>query len=90
MKTDRSDVSSNSLVRRGHTVNAVKNRRTKLLSGMLGLCAGFFVINTQAAFQLVEDFDNLTLGNIDGQNSWVDSGNSGQVVVDPDGGANLL
>ncbi len=88
MKTDQSDVSSKFLVRRGHTVKAVKNRRTKILSGILGLCAGFLVINTQAAFQLVEDFDNLTLGNIDGQNSWVDSGNSGQVVVDPDGGAN--
>jgi len=55
---------------------------------MLGLGTGLWVTGAQAAFQLVEDFNNLTLGNIDGQSSWVDNGNSGQVVADPEGGAN--
>lgn len=53
---------------------------------VLGLAAG----NTQAAFQVIDDFDLLTLGNVDSQNGWVDAGDSGQVVADPDGSANQV
>ena len=87
MKADRSDVNSTFLFGVRRKVNTVKSCRIRVLSGIVGLCAGVLVSNAQAAFQLVEDFDNLTLGNVDGQNSWVDTGNSGQVVVDPDDGA---
>lgn len=88
MKTDRLDLISNLPVGVSRTANAVRNHRVRRLAGILGLCAGLVLSNAQAAFQVVEDFDNLTLGNINGQNSWVDSDNSGQVVLDPDGGAN--
>ena len=88
MKTDRLDLISSFPVGASRTANAVRNHRTRRLAGILGLCAGLILSNAQAAFQLVEDFDSLILGNINGQNSWVDSDNSGQVVLDPDGGTN--
>lgn len=87
MKTDLSHVSTTPVGAR-LTVKAAGSGRTRMLSRIVSLFAGLLVINAQAAFQLVEDFDNLTLGNIDGQNSWVDAGNSGQVIIDPDNGAN--
>jgi hypothetical protein len=88
MKTDRLDLISTLPVGVSHTANAVRNHGIRRLAGILGLCAGLVLSNAQAAFQLVEDFDSLTLGNINGQNSWFDTDNSGQVVVDPDGGTN--
>ena len=44
--------------------------------------------SAQAAFQPLETFDALALGNVNGQNGWVDTGNSGEVVLDPAGGLN--
>jgi len=38
---------------------------------MAGLCAGLMVVSAQVAFQVVETFDSLTLGDINGQNGWV-------------------
>jgi hypothetical protein len=46
------------------------------------------VVSAQAAFQVVDDFDSLTLGNIDGQNGWDVMLTSGDVVLDPAGGSN--
>jgi hypothetical protein len=46
------------------------------------------LVSAQAAFQAVETFDNLTLGNINGQNGWAVSATSGEVVLDPAGGSN--
>lgn len=60
----------------------------RLFSGIL--ISGFMAASAQAAFQPLETFDALTLGNINGQNTWVDAGNSGQVVLDPDGGLNQV
>jgi hypothetical protein len=57
---------------------------------MAGLCAGLMVVSAQAAFQVVEDFDSLTLGDIDGQNGWVASLNSNGVELDPAGGSNQV
>jgi hypothetical protein len=57
---------------------------------MAGLCAGLMVVSAQAAFQLVEDFDSLTLGDINGQNGWVASLNSNGVELDPAGGSNQV
>jgi hypothetical protein len=37
----------------------------------------------QAAFVLVDDFEGLSPGSIDGQNNWQAPGDSGTVVVDP-------
>jgi len=69
---------------------AGERRAGKLRSAILGLGAGLWVSGAQAAFQLVDDFNSLALGNIDGQSSWVDNGNSGQVVADPAGGDNQV
>lgn len=88
MKADQSHLVSIFLIRLRRTFRAVESGRVRLLSGIVGLCSAFLVITAQAAFQLVDDFDNLTLGNINGQDNWVDTGNSGQVVPDPAGGAN--
>ena len=57
---------------------------------MAGLCAGLMVVSAQAAFQVVEDFDSLTLGDINGQNGWVASLNSNGVELDPAGGSNQV
>jgi hypothetical protein len=46
------------------------------------------VVSAQAAFQVVDDFDSLTLGNINGQNGWDVTQTSGEVVLDPAGGSN--
>jgi hypothetical protein len=46
------------------------------------------VVSAQAAFQVVDDFDSLTLGNINGQNGWDVMLTSGEVVLDPAGGSN--
>jgi hypothetical protein len=40
-------------------------------------------INAQAAFQIFEDFENLSRTNIHGQNGWFASPGSNQVVLDP-------
>jgi hypothetical protein len=69
---------------------AGERRASKLLSAILGLGASLWVTAGQAAFQLVEDFNSLALGNVDGQSSWIDNGNSGQVVADPEGGTNQV
>ena len=61
------------------------------LSHVAGLCAGFLmVVNAQAAFQVVENFDSLTLGNISGQNGWSATSGSGEVVLDPAGASNQV
>jgi hypothetical protein len=39
--------------------------------------------SVQAAFVLVDDFEGLALGSIDGQNEWRAPGDSGTVVIDP-------
>ena len=84
MRTNRSNLSATFTAALSGPVNAVTTHRMRLLFGILGLCGGFLISNAQASFQLVEDFDSLTLGNINGQNNWVDAGNSGQVTLDPD------
>lgn len=61
------------------------------LSHVAGLCAGFLIVaNAHAAFQVVEDFDSLTLGNISGQNGWSATSGSGEVVLDPGGDSNRV
>ena len=83
---------------RGHTRNgrasnsprAARIQRARFLSTVAGLCAGLMLVHAQAAFQAVEDFDSLTLADIDGQNGWTASLNSGEVVLDPAGGSNQV
>ena len=56
----------------------------RIISVMASLCAGLFMaVSAQANFQIIENFDNLTLGNIDGQNGWRATPGSGFVVIDP-------
>ncbi|MGB5300814.1 MAG: hypothetical protein WBN48_19000, partial [Thiogranum sp.] len=55
---------------------------------MAGLCAGLMVVSAQAAFQAVDNFDDLALGDINGQNGWVVKLTSGEVAVDPVAGSN--
>lgn len=76
-------------VRALHSVNTAGSRRVRVMSAVVGLCAGFFmVISAQAAFQVVENFDSLVLGNINGQNDWTATSGSGTVVQDSAGGSN--
>ena len=58
----------------------------RLFNGIL--ISSFMAASAQAAFQPLETFDALALGNINGQNGWVDAENSGKVVLDPAGGLN--
>lgn len=48
---------------------------------LLGLALGLGSGVAQAEFIIVEDFEGLALGSIDGQNGWVASGVSGKVVT---------
>lgn len=52
----------------------------------LALLAG----HCSAAFTLLDDFNGLAPGSINGQNGWVGSGNDGRVVGDPAGGTNKV
>ncbi|MEA3467131.1 MAG: hypothetical protein U9R57_02780 [Thermodesulfobacteriota bacterium] len=56
------------------------------------LSAGILmVVNAQAAFQVVENFDSLILGDIKGQNDWTATSGSGKVIPDPvDGSTQAL
>lgn len=61
------------------------------LSHVVCLCAGFLMaVNAQAAFQVVENFDSLILGNISGQNGWSATSGSGEVVLDPADDSNRI
>jgi len=44
----------------------------------------------QAGFVLVEDFNGLTNGPVNGQHGWVGSGTDGRVVADPADPANRV
>ena len=56
----------------------------RIISVAASLCAVFFMaVTAQAAFQVVENFDDLALGNINGQNGWLATPGSGFVVLDP-------
>jgi hypothetical protein len=57
---------------------------------MVGLCAALMVVSAQAAFQVVEDFEGLTLDNIAGQNGWSASPGSNEVELDPADGSNQV
>src|SRR5688500_9102337 len=57
-----------------------------------GLCLvvaiGLAASRSQAAFVLLEDFDSLTNGYVNGQQGWVDSASNGRVAADPINPAN--
>ena len=77
-------------VRASHVVNAAGTWRIRFVSSAAALCVGLMAVSAQAAFQVVEDFDNLAFGNINGQNSWTATPGSGEVVLDPAGGSNQV
>lgn len=57
---------------------------TRIISVAAGLCAGLILaVSSQAAFQAIENFDTLTLGDINGQNGWFATQDSNSVVLDP-------
>lgn len=63
----------------------------RFISVAANLYAGLiFVISAQAAFQVIENFDSLTLGDINGQNGWFATRNSNSVVLDPVDGDNQV
>ncbi len=63
----------------------------KIMSVVISLWAGLFMaVTAQATFQVVEDFENLALGNINGQNGWLATPGSGFVVLDPSDGNNQV
>jgi hypothetical protein len=54
---------------------------------VLSLSAG----STHAAYIVIDNFNSLLAGNIDGQNGWSgDSANIGEVALDPAGGSNQV
>ena len=71
-----------------HSYKTGSTWRARFLAHMAALCAGLLVVSAQAAFQVVDTFDDLNLGTIDGQNGWSISGTTGEVVLDPAGGSN--
>jgi hypothetical protein len=88
MKTHLSYMVHTWLSRISHSVNTAKGRRARILLTIFGLCAGVMAVSAQAAFQAVENFDSLATGDISGQNGWVATQDSGEVVLDPAGGSN--
>jgi hypothetical protein len=88
MKTPFPPVADFSQVRASVSAPAKGNWHARLSRTAVGLCALFIAVSAEAAFQVVEDFDNLTLGDIDGQNGWSVSLTRGDVVQDPAGGDN--
>lgn len=71
-----------------HTVNTTRTWCSRILSNIAILCTGLVVVSAQAAFQVVDDFDSLTPGDINTQNGWTVKLTSGEVVPDPAGGSN--
>lgn len=69
-------------------IETVRPRGSGVISLVFGLCSGLIAASTQAAFQVVDDFDSLTLGTINGQNGWRVVSTHGDVVVDPANGNN--
>lgn len=65
-----------------HSINSPGYGRTWLLPLVIGLCVSFMTISAYAEFLVVEDFENLTHGTINGQNEWVATSGSGEVVAD--------
>lgn len=78
------------LMRAWDSLSAARIWRARSLSVVAGLCAGFMLVSAQAAFQVVEDFESLTLADVDGQNGWDASPGAGEVVLDPVGGINQV
>ena len=62
--------------------------RWKKLSWLMAL--GLAATYCQAGFVLVEDFNGLANGPINGQHGWVGSGTDGRVVADPADAANKV
>ncbi len=56
---------------------------------VLALIVGFTTESARGAFLRVENFDDLALGSIGGQNGWV-AGSSNVVAADPAGGENQV
>ena len=72
-----------------HSISTAKSWGNRFLFTVIGLCTVLLMaVSTQASFQLVENFDSMTLGDIDEQNGWVATSGSGEVVLDPVGGSN--
>lgn len=71
-------------------LNAAITRPFRLLPSIAGMCAWLMLASAQAAFQPVETFDGLALGNISGQNGWAATVGSGEVMLDPAGGNNRV
>ncbi len=62
---------------------------TKFLFNVVGLCAGIFItVSAQGAFQVLDNFDSLILGDIRGQNDWIATSGSGEIILDPAGDGN--
>ncbi len=57
---------------------------------LLGICGLMITHESQAAFSLFDDFESLTLGNINGQSGWTSSGSGGNVALDPTNPENLV
>lgn len=66
-----------------HSITPPVCRRTWLLPLVVALCANLMTISAYAEFLVVEDFEGLTRSTINGQNDWVATSGSGEVVVDP-------
>ncbi|MBW2682989.1 MAG: hypothetical protein JRC69_05440 [Deltaproteobacteria bacterium] len=75
-------------VHTSRSISTVRSGTDRFFFYVVGLCAGLFLaVNAQAAFQVLEDFDSLTLGDIDEQNGWVATAGSGEVVPGPTDGS---
>jgi len=67
---------------------AISNRPRNRLGLMAAL--GLAVVQCHAAHVRLEDFNELSLGPINGQRNWVDSAGNGRVVSDPADPANQV
>ena len=60
MKSRLSGTLHTCLIPAFHSYSTAKTWHARILSNMAGLCAGLMVVSAQAAFQAVENFDNLS------------------------------
>ena len=66
-----------------HSINPPVCGCTWRLPLVVALCANLITISAYAEFLVVDDFEDLIRSTINGQNDWVATSGSGEVVVDP-------
>ena len=63
--------------------HSVRGRLATIFIAAINISILLLAVNAQAAFQLIENFDTLEIGDINGQNGWLTTNHIGEVVQDP-------